>query len=321
MTIVYSFNDGYAMQGGVSLLSLLSNNRDVETINIIIIEDNVSKLNKKNIEHVASSFNRKVTFIALDEITKKLDIETSFSRSAYARLFLASNFTDDKILYFDSDTLIVGSLVDLINLDIDNFFVAGVQDTVNQAYLAGIGLTKEYSYINDGGVIALNLKKWRYHNIESLCVDFIKKHKGSPPHNDQGTINFVCKDAKMILPPQYNLMNPMFMFNVKQLNRLFKMNKYYSQQAVDNAKNNPVVIHYTEELYNRPWFSNCTHPLRKLYLQYHNQSPWANVTFVQKKMSKNAIIQKFVYRFAPFYVYQLMIRFIELRHRYAKRIM
>lgn len=315
MTIVYSFNDGYAMQAGVSLVSLLYNNKDIEDISIVVIDDNVSLDNKERLEHVASTFQRKIRFFELEDVVKKLDIKTSFHRCAYARLFLADSLEDDVAYYFDSDTIINGSVTELVNVDISNYYVAGVQDTVNPAYLTGIGLNCDEKYINDGGVIILNLKQWRENRLEEKCVSFIKSHHGSPPHNDQGTINIICQDKKLILASQYNLMNPMFAFRVKQLRRLFKMKSYYSQAEIDYAKKAPIVIHYTEELYNRPWFANCTHPLKDVYIEYLKMSPWKDYEATEKKLSRNAAIQEFVYQYAPFGIYLLMMRFIEFRHK------
>ena len=320
MTIVYSFNDGYAMQAGISILSLLHNNRDIIDIKIVIIDDNINAQNKEKLEQIASGYQRKIHFLDLEGIVNKLTISTSFHRCSYARLFLADKLADDVVCYFDSDTIICGSIAQLFDTDMSNYYVAGVQDTVNPAYLTGIGLTHNEKYINAGGVIILNLKKWRENDVEEQCLSFIVKHKGAPPHNDQGTINYVCRGKKLILAPQYNLMNPMLAFQTKQLRRLFKMIRYYSQVEIDYAKDNPIVIHYTEELFNRPWFANSTHPLKDIFIKYLRMSPWAGYVVIEKSLSKNAYIQNFIFRHTPFCIYQLMVRVIEIKHGIRKAL-
>ena len=55
----------------------------------------------------------------------------------------------------------------------------------------------------------------------------------------------------------------MFMFPVNKIKRLFRMKTYYSQSEIEHAMKYPKVIHYTGELYNRPRFSNCNHPMKK----------------------------------------------------------
>ena len=250
-----------------------------------------------------------------------MNVETNFCRSTYGKLFLSQIENVDLMLTFDCDTIVSGSLLELLNVDMTNTLVAGVQDTVNPYFVYKIGLTDADRYINCGGVILLNLALWRKMGIEDKCIDYVKSFDGNPPFVDQGTINHICKDYKKILNPQYNVINPMFMFSVEKIKKLFNMKTYYTQQEIDYAKINPKVIHYTGELYNRPWFLNCDHPLKDVYIDYLRKSPWKDYKLQYKKMSNNCIIQKWIYSNCPFFVYRLMIKFIYWRHKFTKRIM
>lgn len=49
MNIVYSTSNLYSSLAGISLTSLLINNTDVETINIIIMDNNISAENKEKL--------------------------------------------------------------------------------------------------------------------------------------------------------------------------------------------------------------------------------------------------------------------------------
>jgi lipopolysaccharide biosynthesis glycosyltransferase len=181
-----------------------------------------------------------------------------------------------------------------------------------------IGKYSDYRYINCGGVIVLDLKSWRETNMEQRFIDYITQWNGNPPFVDQGTINKICRTG--VLSPVYNVINPMFMYSVKEIKKLFKVNNYYTQAEIDNAKENPVVIHYTGEMYNRPWCYGCTHPLKQYYLEYLEKTPWAGL-MEEKELSKNCKIQNWVYNYCPSFVYLIMIRFIEIRHILMKRSM
>lgn len=113
-------------------------------------------------------------------------------------------------------------------------------------------------------------------------------------------------------------MNSYFMFPVNRIIDLFKMKKFYSEEEINNAKNNPIVLHYTDELYNRPWFSNCNHPYKEEYRKILRTSPWEE-NYKYKKLTKNCRIQNFIYNNFPYAVYKLMIRFIELKHRLREK--
>lgn len=316
LNVVYSFDDGYAQHAGVSILSLLENNRDIDEINVYIIDNSIEKINKERLNSIIEHFRRTITYLDLYELTKDLCVNTQFNRSAYGRIFISEVLSLDEILYIDSDTVINHSLKELLEIDMTNYLVAGVQDTVNPYYLYMIDLNSCSRYINDGGIIILNLALWRKKKIMQQCVDFIVKFDGNPPHNDQGTINYVCRNAIKILPANYNVMNPMFNFSSKQIQDLFKMKKYYSQQEVNDAISNPVVIHYTDEFFNRPWFINCTHPLKQTYLDYLKKSPWADNELKKRKLSRNCRTQNWIYKNSPYFIYKLMIRFIEYHHMY-----
>ena len=319
LNIAYSFDDGYAQHAAVSMLSLFENNKDIDEIIVYVITNSLSEDNVLKIEQIAKQYERTIRYIDLHKLTERLKIETNFNRSAYGRIFLDTLTDVDRIVYVDSDTVINGSLKELMELDLKDTLVAGVQDTVNPYYILNIGLDYNSRYINDGGVIVINLELWREKNITEKCIDFVYKFNGCPPHNDQGTINAVCNGFIKILPANYNVMPPMFCFTQKQLCSLFKMREYYTQQEIDEAVKKPIVIHYTDEFFNRPWFSNCTHPLKELYLEYLSKTQWRGCALPFKNITRNCKIQNWVYKNCPFFIYKLMIRFIEFKHTIIRK--
>lgn len=315
LNVAYSFDDGYAQHAAVSIVSLLENNKEIDNIIIHIITNSLNKENCSRIEEIVHRYNREIIYHELEKLTKKLNIKTQFNRSAYGRIFLDSLCDLDRIIYVDSDTVINGSLEYLLSLNMNDSLIAGVQDTVNPYYILNIGLNHSHRYINDGGVIVLNLDMWRKKNITDKCIEFVYKFKGNPPHNDQGTINAVCAGHIKILPAEYNVMPPMFNFTSKQIMALFKMQSYYTQEELNKATECPIVVHYTDEFFNRPWFKNCIHPFKDLYYKYLSLTPWKDYILPFKDITRNCKIQNWVYSNCPFFVYKLMIRFIELRHR------
>jgi lipopolysaccharide biosynthesis glycosyltransferase len=311
LNIAYSFDNNYAQHGGVSLISLFENNRDIEKINVYIIEDKLSEKNREKINAIVTGYGHQIFFLNLYELTVELP-PVSFYRSSYGRLFLPKLTNIDRILYIDSDTIINSSLKYLTDLNMSDCLLAGVQDTVNRYYLELIGLNINNRYIN-GGIMIINLRLWRKLGITERCIDFILKFKGSPPHNDQGTVNYVCRNNIKIIPPNFNVMNPMFAFPVSKIKKLFGVKAYYTQNEINDAVVNPIIIHYTDEFFNRPWFINCTHPLKDKYIKYFQQSPW-KFELPYKPLSKNCLIQNWIYFHCPFFIYRLMIKFIEFRH-------
>ena len=161
LNIIYSSDDNYCIYMGVSILSVLENNKNFNSINIYIVDNNINDVNKLGLKKIVELYQRNIVFIDFEKYKKylKLNMQWEISISAYARLFVASMLPSniDKVLYFDCDTLIVKSLNELWNQDINNFYVAGVCDTVSSNTKKAIGLNNTDLYINSG-MLLINLK-------------------------------------------------------------------------------------------------------------------------------------------------------------------
>jgi lipopolysaccharide biosynthesis glycosyltransferase len=139
MDVVYASDDGYAFYLGVSLYSLLKNNRaDFDEIKIFILDTGIKLENKEKLEKLCLDFNRKIYFYDVGEIEKKLglSIKSNLPLGAYSRLFVSSLLDDDisKVIYLDSDSLVVGSFKEIWNCDISDYYCAGVLDNTMPYY-------------------------------------------------------------------------------------------------------------------------------------------------------------------------------------------
>ena len=126
-------------------------------------------------------YDRKVEYIDFSKYKNqlKLNMEWDISLSSYARLFLSSMLPKnvEKVLYYDCDTIVVNKLDEIWNIDIDNYYVAGVQDTVSNEIKRAVGINEEFKYIN-AGMLLINLKRWRKDKIEEKFINFIDKYNG-----------------------------------------------------------------------------------------------------------------------------------------------
>lgn len=311
LNVAYSTDENYVRHLGVSMTSLLENNKDFSEICVYIIESKISDKSKHIFQEIASDYGRNVKFISFDLLATNLRVDNTFSIMSYGRLFLGKLVDIDKIIYLDCDSIIDGSLFELWAQDISDYYIGGVQDTVNIFYLTSIGLDRSSKYINAGFLI-INLRKWREDGLEEKFINFINKYNGSVPHHDQGTINGVCKEKILILEPRFNLQCPMFHYNSKQIKALDNLEQYYNQEQLDSAKNNPVFIHYTNGFFNRPWNKKCTHPLVNTYLKYLEMSPW-NGLLLEAELCRNTKIMKFLYQNSPFFLYRKIWQFIAFK--------
>lgn len=315
MHIIYSFDDNYARHAGISLMSLFDTHRHIENLDVILVTNHVSPDNRERIDVILGKYGRTTKYVEMEPLLKGIEISTNFNLSAYGRIF-ADEITDtEKALYIDSDTIICSPLDEVWQMSMGENLVNGVLDTVNPYHRINAGIPLDAPYVCAGGILALNLKLWRKENLRDKFLNYIYRFNGNPPLDDQGTINAVCRGRIGTIPLRYNVMPPIFKFTSHQLKELFKLNRYYSQEEICDAIKNPAVIHFTREFFNRPWFTNCTHPMKEKYLKYLRISPWSNMPLNFGKLSLNCRIQNAVYRWMPYTIYKLMIQFIEWRHK------
>lgn len=303
LVIAYSTDDNYVQHVGVSMISLFESNKEFDNIIIYIMDNNISDINKDKLVRISQQYNRTILFIDVEKLisTLKLDINGSIALASYARLFLASIVDKkyDKVLYLDCDSIISNSFKDLWCKDLNNYFVSGVLDTVDCETKTKIGLKENDIYIN-AGMMLINLKEWRERNIQNDFIEFIDKYNGNVFHHDQGVINGVLNKRIDVIEPKYNCMTPFFNMKKNNIMEYYNVNEYYSQEELDLAIKNPVFIHFTPALSNRPWIKGCTHPLKNEYIKYLNISPWKDSELLEDNRSKGLKLVCTLYEKLPF---------------------
>lgn len=300
LVVVYSSDDNYAQHTGVSIVSLLDNNKHFDDIHIYVIDNKISKSNKENLKDIINCYKRKITFIDFNKYKcmLKLNMQWSISLSSYARLFISSMLPEsvDKALYFDCDTVVVDKIDELWNTDMNEFYVAGVADTISSNTKSAVGITTYENYIN-AGMLLINLKKWRDDNIQDKFIDFIDRKNGSVTHHDQGVINGVLCKASKILNPKFNLMTVYYTMKREDIISYYGIdNEFYSDEVIKESLRNPVYIHFTPGFTTRPWVKGCKHPKRQVYLDYLDKTPWKNSSLEKDKSKFRVKTINWIYR-------------------------
>lgn len=300
LNIVYSTDNNYAQHTGVSICSLLENNKQFDTINIYIIENNISNENKEKINKIVYRYRRNIKYIDFKKCKDKLNLnmEWKISLSSYARLFIASLLPKnvEKVLYYDCDTVIVDSLDEIWNINIDEYYIAAVQDTVKNSTKTAVGIDKKYKYINSG-MLLINLKKWREEKVEEKFLTFIKEHNGNVIHHDQGVINGVLYKKIKIISPRFNLMTVYYTMTREEMFKYYGMEgKFYSELEIKEAIDKVVYIHYTPGFTSRPWIKGCKHPRKDEYWKYLKMTPWSDYKAIKDNSKIQVKVINFLYR-------------------------
>lgn len=313
LSVAYSCNEAYIEHTGISILSLLENNKDdFEMIKIYFVGKNVSNNSISILKDITNVFNSKLIYIDFDYLCKDLDINSTgrHIETVYTKLFFSDIFEEEKILYIDSDTVINRSLISFWNIDINDYLVAGVS-TPSIGDKKKLGLSESDLFINDG-VVLMNLDGLRKGDYKLKFLDCISYYKGDPPVLSEGVINKVCKGKIKIVSPKFNLMSGLISYKHSKFNGI---RNFYSKKELNEAIENPVIIHYLSGFYNRPWNLGSTHPMKDRYLFYKSKTKWKNNVLRKNNLSIRIKLIGLIYRYLPID----LVEFIRKIIRYVKK--
>jgi lipopolysaccharide biosynthesis glycosyltransferase len=299
MKIAYACDDNYIVHTGISLLSLLDNNKEVEDLTIYLISVNISEDNVLKIQSIVDEYKRKLVVIPFKQLSPNLKLSNlgRHIETVYAKLFFGNIEEADKIIYLDSDIIINDSLQEMWEEDLgDNYF--GLVKTITKDYCHALGLSRKDVFYNDG-VAVVNAKLLRENNMNDTFIEFIDSYNGNPPVLSEGTINVVCKNRIKTIHPKFNFGASLLMFNNSELSLFANEKEFYSENILDEARKNPVVIHYLSGWFKRPWEIDCLHPLKDKYNYYKAKSYWKNHSLTHKDLPRNMVILKTLMKYLP----------------------
>ncbi len=278
--IVYAADDRFAEILGVSLVSLLDNNQDVQDMHIYILDNDIKKINKCKLLQITNNYHRHLHFISATNINQELSMNVKTDRgslSQYSRLFISKNLPSEveRVLYLDCDIIVNGSIIELWNLDMHGKTIAALKDAFSKQYRKNIGLA-EHDVMFNSGVMLIDLKQWEERKIEKKLLKFIKIHNGVIQQGDQGALNAILSKDTYCFHPKFNSVTIFYDFTYQEILTYRKPVDFYTEQEVNEAKKNPVIIHFTTSFLSvRPWIKGCEHPCVSLWLKYKEKSPWA----------------------------------------------
>lgn len=299
INVAYACNEAYMEQQTVSLTSLFENNKQIENICIYFIDMGITEKSADELKKLADKYGRKLEIIPFQSIAYDLDVKIAGRHiaSVYVKLFFGRIKGIDKILYLDSDTIVVDSLKPLWEIDLGDCVCAGVETMHTVKENKTMGLSRDEKAVNDG-VVLMDLSAWREGDYLTKCLDYIRKYDGSPPVLSEGTINNVCRGRIKILDPRYNLMNAIIGADAKKI-MIITGRAYYSQHVIDEATEHPVIIHYLRGFMNRPWCKDCRHPLKDEYLKYRAMTRWAAAPLADNRLPFRIKVIRFLYNYSP----------------------
>lgn len=309
LRVAYISSGAFAEQCAVSLASLFSNNTDFEEIEAVIIEDGISDQDKCRLLDLASKFGRKLDFITMPDPAQYYGSE-KFSQKhvghTYARMILGEILpqTWDRVLCLDSDMLILGSLKDLWNTDISDYYIGGVENGVgDKVMVSQLGVRPGTLYCNSG-LGYVNLSAVRKDGIENKYREYMNSVFDSGRKllaYEEEVINKCCYPKILRLPYKYNVMTINLVFTYDEFMSFRGAGAFYSEQEVNEAIRDPIIAHVANLFYikKRMWEKDSDAPFTDEYMKYRGMTGWADLPAIDEKKTFRQLFMKHIWHMMP----------------------
>jgi lipopolysaccharide biosynthesis glycosyltransferase len=281
INILCCTDEKYAPFYGIMLTSLFDNNKE-EFFEIFVLTAGLKEETTQDLQTLVDANHSKLTVIIIDESRLKncpIREGDHVTLATYYRLLTPVLLPDvERIIYLDGDIIINKSLKPLWNTNLEDKALAAIidEDYNGEERHKRLYIPQQIPYFN-AGVLLINLKYWREHDVISRCMKCIENMADKLLFHDQDTLNVVLHNEIKLLPLTYN-------FQRGFIDYAF-YNNYDSkyQEEINGVKYKPTVIHYTG--YSKPWHEGCRHPYTSYFLYYWKKSFWHGMPLVKTHSS------------------------------------
>lgn len=206
--IFFAVDDGYCPFLAVAIQSLIDNASGENTYLIKILNTDISEENKRKIGKYERE-NVDIEFVDLNyyiqKVKDKLYTRDYYSKTTYFRLFLPNLYPQyDKVLYLDSDIVILDDIAKLYNTDMGDNLVAAAPDDVIQTmpvfqdYVEKVVGVADFRRYFNAGILLMNLHELRRFKFQEKFVYLLDKIKFAVAQ-DQDYLNRLCKGRVKLL--------------------------------------------------------------------------------------------------------------------------
>ena len=241
INIAYAATQDWFEYTIISISSVLFNSKESDKYHFFILSDNFSEENKNAFYKLNKIKNSEFSFLKIDNSEFGGIFISDLGYATNYRLKLSSLTNEDKILYLDSDTIVLDDISELYNTDIEDYYIAAVKDKSWKAMRWRISNDETFVFIN-AGVVLMNLKLFRKMNLEDKMINYLQNN-ASNSHTDQDAINAVCINKIKYLPLKYNIMVGGF-WAVS-----------YEEKEYDDAIKSPKIAHFVIKPWNDKYYS------------------------------------------------------------------
>lgn len=269
VNIVLTINNKYAVPTYITIQSLFQYAAIGRRYRVIIISEDLTRGNRKELELLQKETRHELKFIYLSElnvITPK--VSYYWPKVVYYRLVLCDILKEyDKVIFSDVDILVQGDLYDVWKIEMGSSEIAAVAAEDNRK-----GSFHQYYEENDreriywDGFMVMNLKEMRKNNWVSRCNVSLKKYQNRLRMADLEIINMI---ANNIIPLDIRYVYLQSLYDATDITETYEwqfLRRIYTKEYLEREKEKVIIIHYAGIMGN-PWIRKNIPDYYKPYMR------------------------------------------------------
>lgn len=290
--VVFAADSSFVAYVGVAISSLISSSNKENHYQVYILHTTIVLEDQKRLESLSVS-NVVVKCVDVSEKARRIVVDSCnhLSVEATYRILIPDILPQyDKVIYVDSDTVILRDLKELYDIDLGNCILGAVKHIMDEFLINYyLKLTEqEVKDIFNSGVLIINTNEFKKNRIKDKCIDLLLqdmcyKYK----YLDQDVLNITCKDSVKYLDERWNV-TWYHLFN--------KPLKEY-REIFERAIKDPYIIHYASKI--KAWNAPERYGA-EFFWQYARKTIfYEEILFanIMKSMKKNNKADRFLFPF------------------------
>ena len=147
----------------------------------------------------------------LDSVADKFPVRDYYSKTTYFRLFLPELYPQyDKVLYLDSDIVILSDIAELYNIDMGDNLIVGTPDgavqniPIFQEYVEKVVGVIDFNNYFNAGILVMNLEELRKYKFQEKFLYLLEKISNIEIILDQQILFIILVDMLIIINSHLN---------------------------------------------------------------------------------------------------------------------
>ncbi len=303
INVLYLSDNNYAVFLGVSIVSLFENNKSIPALCVYVIDDAIAVENKKKLLSIAQKYKRQLIFLDISEGIRKLkELHVPLYRGSYTtylKLFTFALLPDyvHRILFIDTDTVVVGDVSGILQIEMDGNPVSAVMDNLCAPDKKCLGYSEKDLWFNMG-VMLVDVDMWKRMDCEQIMIDTMKK-RCAYVAVDQNLLNIGLRGHISILSPAYNMTQHHQVYSYEAFLKLFPQESFYSENVMEEAKQHPIVYHFERFIGESPWHKDNVTFYSDEFDKYLAMTPWKDYEKKPANASMVLKVEKVLYKLLP----------------------